>query len=174
MNAVAANKVDQDRRISEVFAREATRLGQFIRSRVSDVGVAEDISNPCGPDRSRSWPLGAATHAAGLAAYDPRGAREAARKPLQALWRKEHAGKRASSLAGWLKPAACEGMDAQVLLSPAHVAHRHRNLRLHAKLHPALLIVLQSIAWSFHLDHSVTIFFRPELNQIGQAAAIFV
>ena len=43
MNALAATKVDQDRRISEVFAREATRLGQFIRSRVSDVGVAEDI-----------------------------------------------------------------------------------------------------------------------------------
>ena len=43
MNALAATKDDQDRRISEVFAREATRLGQFIRSRVSDVGVAEDI-----------------------------------------------------------------------------------------------------------------------------------
>ncbi|HEY0802623.1 MAG TPA: RNA polymerase sigma factor [Steroidobacteraceae bacterium] len=43
MNAVAASKVDQDRRISEAFAREATRLGQFIRGRVSDVGVAEDI-----------------------------------------------------------------------------------------------------------------------------------
>jgi len=43
MNAVAASKVEQDRRISEAFAREATRLGQFIRGRVSDVGVAEDI-----------------------------------------------------------------------------------------------------------------------------------
>jgi RNA polymerase sigma factor (sigma-70 family) len=43
MNAVAASNVDQDRRISEAFAREATRLGQFIRARVSDVGVAEDI-----------------------------------------------------------------------------------------------------------------------------------
>jgi RNA polymerase sigma factor (sigma-70 family) len=43
MNAAAARKVDQDRRISEVFGREATRLGQFIRRRVSDVGVAEDI-----------------------------------------------------------------------------------------------------------------------------------
>jgi RNA polymerase sigma factor (sigma-70 family) len=43
MNAAAARKVDQDRRISEAFAREATRLGQFIRGRVSDVGVAEDI-----------------------------------------------------------------------------------------------------------------------------------
>ena len=43
MNALAATKDDQDRRISEVFAREATRLGHFIRSRVSDVGVAEDI-----------------------------------------------------------------------------------------------------------------------------------
>jgi RNA polymerase sigma factor (sigma-70 family) len=43
MNAAADRKVDQDRRISEAFAREATRLGQFIRARVSDVGVAEDI-----------------------------------------------------------------------------------------------------------------------------------
>jgi DNA-directed RNA polymerase specialized sigma24 family protein len=43
MNAAADRKVDQDRRISEAFAREATRLGQFIRGRVSDVGVAEDI-----------------------------------------------------------------------------------------------------------------------------------
>ena len=43
MNAAADRKVDQDRRISEVFAREAARLGQFIRGRVSDVGVAEDI-----------------------------------------------------------------------------------------------------------------------------------
>jgi RNA polymerase sigma factor (sigma-70 family) len=43
MNAAAARKADQDRRISEAFAREATRLGQFIRGRVSDAGVAEDI-----------------------------------------------------------------------------------------------------------------------------------
>ena len=43
MNALAASKIDQDRRISDAFAREATRLGQFIRGRVSDVGVAEDI-----------------------------------------------------------------------------------------------------------------------------------
>jgi RNA polymerase sigma factor (sigma-70 family) len=43
MNAAAARKVDQDRRISEAFAREAARLGQFIRRRVADVGVAEDI-----------------------------------------------------------------------------------------------------------------------------------
>lgn len=43
MNAFADRKVDQDRRISEVFAREAARLGQFIRGRVSDAGVAEDI-----------------------------------------------------------------------------------------------------------------------------------
>jgi len=43
MSAAADRKVDQDRRISEAFAREATRLGQFIRARVSDVGVAEDI-----------------------------------------------------------------------------------------------------------------------------------
>jgi RNA polymerase sigma factor (sigma-70 family) len=43
MNAAADRKVDQDRRISEAFAREAARLGQFIRRRVTDVGVAEDI-----------------------------------------------------------------------------------------------------------------------------------
>jgi RNA polymerase sigma factor (sigma-70 family) len=43
MNAAADRKADQDRRISEAFAREATRLGQFIRGRVPDVGVAEDI-----------------------------------------------------------------------------------------------------------------------------------
>lgn len=43
MNPAAARKVEQDRRISEAFAREATRLGRFIRGRVSDVGVAEDI-----------------------------------------------------------------------------------------------------------------------------------
>jgi RNA polymerase sigma factor (sigma-70 family) len=43
MNAAADRKVDQDRRISEAFAREATRLARFIRGRVSDVGVAEDI-----------------------------------------------------------------------------------------------------------------------------------
>jgi RNA polymerase sigma factor (sigma-70 family) len=43
MSAAAARKVDQDRRISEAFAREATRLGQFIRGRVPDAGVAEDI-----------------------------------------------------------------------------------------------------------------------------------
>jgi RNA polymerase sigma factor (sigma-70 family) len=43
MNGAADRKVDQDRRISEAFAREATRLGQFIRGRVSDAGVAEDI-----------------------------------------------------------------------------------------------------------------------------------
>lgn len=43
MNAAADCKVDQDRRISEVFARNAARLGRFIRGRVSDAGVAEDI-----------------------------------------------------------------------------------------------------------------------------------
>jgi len=43
MDTLAARKIDQDRRISEAFAREAARLGQFIRGRVSDVGVAEDI-----------------------------------------------------------------------------------------------------------------------------------
>lgn len=43
MNTLAARKIDQDQRIAAVFAREAARLGQFIRGRVSDVGVAEDI-----------------------------------------------------------------------------------------------------------------------------------
>ena len=43
MNTLAARKIDQDQRIAEAFAREAGRLGQFIRRRVSDVGVAEDI-----------------------------------------------------------------------------------------------------------------------------------
>ena len=43
MDTLAVRKIDQDRRISEAFAREATRLGQFIRGRVSDAGVAEDI-----------------------------------------------------------------------------------------------------------------------------------
>jgi hypothetical protein len=40
MNPAADRKVDQDRRISEAFAREATRLGQFISRRVADAGVA--------------------------------------------------------------------------------------------------------------------------------------
>ena len=40
---LAARRIDQDRRISEAFAVESARLGQFIRRRVSDVGVAEDI-----------------------------------------------------------------------------------------------------------------------------------
>lgn len=43
MNVALVMKIDQDRRISAVFAREATRLGRFIRGRVSDVDVAEDI-----------------------------------------------------------------------------------------------------------------------------------
>jgi len=43
VNTLAARKIDQDQRIAEAFAREAARLGQFIRGRVSDVGVAEDI-----------------------------------------------------------------------------------------------------------------------------------
>ena len=43
MNVPLVMKVDQDRRISAVFAREATRLGRFIRGRVSDADVAEDI-----------------------------------------------------------------------------------------------------------------------------------
>jgi RNA polymerase sigma factor (sigma-70 family) len=43
LNSLAARKIDQDRRISEAFAREAARLGRFIRGRVADVGVAEDI-----------------------------------------------------------------------------------------------------------------------------------
>ena len=44
MNTYAATMtVDQNRRISETFAREASRLGHFIRGRVADAGVAEDI-----------------------------------------------------------------------------------------------------------------------------------
>jgi RNA polymerase sigma factor (sigma-70 family) len=43
MNAPPAMKMDQDRRIVAAFDREAVRLGRFIRGRVSDVGVAEDI-----------------------------------------------------------------------------------------------------------------------------------
>ena len=44
MNTYAATMtVDQNRRISEAFAREASRLGHFIRGRVADAGVAEDI-----------------------------------------------------------------------------------------------------------------------------------
>jgi RNA polymerase sigma factor (sigma-70 family) len=43
MNVPLVMKIDQDRRLSAVFAREATRLGRFIRGRVSDVDVAEDI-----------------------------------------------------------------------------------------------------------------------------------
>jgi RNA polymerase sigma factor (sigma-70 family) len=43
MNAPPAMKMDQDRRIVAVFDREAVRLGRFIRGRVADVGVAEDI-----------------------------------------------------------------------------------------------------------------------------------
>ncbi len=43
MDTLAVRKIEQDRRISEAFTREATRLGQFIRGRVSDAGVAEDI-----------------------------------------------------------------------------------------------------------------------------------
>ena len=43
MNVPLVMKIDQDRRISAVFAREATRLGRFIRGRVPDGDVAEDI-----------------------------------------------------------------------------------------------------------------------------------
>lgn len=43
MNAPPAVKMDQDRRIIAAFDREAVRLGRFIRRRVSDVGVADDI-----------------------------------------------------------------------------------------------------------------------------------
>lgn len=35
--------LEQDQRISQVVAREAVRLGRFIRRRVSDPGDAEDI-----------------------------------------------------------------------------------------------------------------------------------
>lgn len=44
MNAYAAcMTVEQNRRVSEAFAREASRLGQFIRARVANAAVAEDI-----------------------------------------------------------------------------------------------------------------------------------
>jgi RNA polymerase sigma factor (sigma-70 family) len=43
MNAPPAVKMDQDRRIIAAFDREAVRLGRFIRGRVSDVSVADDI-----------------------------------------------------------------------------------------------------------------------------------
>ena len=44
MNTYAATMtVDQNRRISGAFAWEASRLGHFIRGRVADAGVAEDI-----------------------------------------------------------------------------------------------------------------------------------
>jgi RNA polymerase sigma factor (sigma-70 family) len=43
MNAPPAVKMDQDRRIVAAFDREAVRLGRFIRRRVSDAGVADDI-----------------------------------------------------------------------------------------------------------------------------------
>ena len=44
MNAYApAMTVEQNRKVAEAFAREASRLGRFIRGRVADAGVAEDI-----------------------------------------------------------------------------------------------------------------------------------
>ena len=44
MNAyVPTMTVDQNRRVSDVFDRESTRLGRFIRGQVSDAGAAEDI-----------------------------------------------------------------------------------------------------------------------------------
>jgi RNA polymerase sigma factor (sigma-70 family) len=43
MNAPLVMKIEQDRRIVAAFDREAVRLGRFIRGRVADVGVAEDI-----------------------------------------------------------------------------------------------------------------------------------
>ncbi len=43
MNVPLVMKIDQDRRISAAFAREATRLGRFIRGRVPDVDIAEEI-----------------------------------------------------------------------------------------------------------------------------------
>jgi len=36
-------QLDQDRRIAEIFARERTRLRNFIRRRVPDAGTAEDV-----------------------------------------------------------------------------------------------------------------------------------
>jgi RNA polymerase sigma factor (sigma-70 family) len=41
--SASAEAVDQNRRLSETIAVEHTRLRQFIRSRVPDVGEAEDI-----------------------------------------------------------------------------------------------------------------------------------
>jgi hypothetical protein len=43
MNSAAGRKVDQDRRIREAFAREATRLGQFIRHRAMGLLVLTRI-----------------------------------------------------------------------------------------------------------------------------------
>jgi len=40
---IASMTLEQDRRISETFARERSRLRNFIRSRVPDPGDAEDI-----------------------------------------------------------------------------------------------------------------------------------
>ncbi len=44
MNAYAATMtVDQNRKVSEAFRREASKLGRFIRGKVTDASVAEDI-----------------------------------------------------------------------------------------------------------------------------------
>jgi RNA polymerase sigma factor (sigma-70 family) len=43
MSASLVMKIEQNQRISAVFAREASRLGRFIRGRVPDADVAEDI-----------------------------------------------------------------------------------------------------------------------------------
>jgi RNA polymerase sigma factor (sigma-70 family) len=43
MNVSLVMKIEQNQRISAVFAREAARLGRFIRGRVPDADVAEDI-----------------------------------------------------------------------------------------------------------------------------------
>src|SRR5690606_41999635 len=41
-----------------------------------------------------------------------------------------------------------------------------------AERQPAFLVVLQTIAGAFHLDHPVAPFRRPELDQIGHARAV--
>ena len=44
----------------------------------------------------------------------------------------------------------------------------HWQFVIHAELDPALLIVLQSITRTFHLDHAVALLVDPELHQVGQ------
>ena len=47
--------------------------------------------------------------------------------------------------------------DANIGFSgPMHIANRHGHLIHDAKLQQPALVVLQSIPWRFHLDHSIT------------------